>query len=38
MGKACALQAAKEGAQVVSADLAGVDHETTLKALSALGG
>ena len=38
IGKACALQAAIEGANVVVADLAGADHAGTLKELSALGG
>ena len=38
IGKACALKATAEGANVVIADLASADHEATLKELSALGG
>jgi NAD(P)-dependent dehydrogenase (short-subunit alcohol dehydrogenase family) len=38
IGKACALQAAREGANVVVADLAGVEHDATLKELAELGG
>ncbi|SEW20044.1 SDR family NAD(P)-dependent oxidoreductase [Chitinophaga arvensicola] len=37
IGKASALEAAKEGAIVVVADLASVDHEPTIKELTALG-
>ncbi len=38
IGKACALQAAREGAKVVIADLAGAFHDETLKELAALSG
>ena len=37
IGKACALQAAVEGAKVVIADLASAEHEATMQELSKLG-
>ena len=37
IGKACALQAAVEGAKVVIADLASAEHEATMQQLSKLG-
>ena len=36
IGKACAIRAAKEGATVVIADLASVDHQPTMQALTDL--
>ena len=37
IGKACALQAAVEGAKIVIADLASAEHEATMQQLSKLG-
>ena len=36
IGKACAIEAAREGAKVVIADLAGADHQQTMQELAAL--